>query len=352
MNYFQGKNGPYIIAEIGGNHEGNMEYARKLTCLAAESGADAVKFQIYTGDSLVNPLLDPDRNKHFKKFELTPEQYIELALLCRKLNVAFMASVWDINAFHYIDPYIGIYKIGSGDLTAFNLLKKAVATGKPLILSTGLATGDEVLASIAFIRQIDSSYITDKKVAILQCTAMYPIPDGDANLNVMHTLARQTGLPVGYSDHTVGMEALETAVAMGAQILEMHFTDTRENKTFRDHQVSATQNEIQQLIEKIKKTRLLQGGYEKKPAPSEIGTGHIHSFRRGVYPARDLRKDTIIQEEDLVTLRPCKGIAASFFYELIGKRLLVDVQKMQELSFDFFEFPALQSEEKSIVKSF
>ncbi len=140
MSYFNGKNNVYLIAEIGGNHEGDFEYAKKLTKLAAESGADAVKFQIYTGDSLVNAKYDPDRNEHFKKFELTKQQYIDLAKLCDELEITFMASVWDMNALNYIDSYIPIYKVGSGDLTAYNLIKKIVLTGKPIILSTGLAT--------------------------------------------------------------------------------------------------------------------------------------------------------------------------------------------------------------------
>ena len=221
MNHFRSKNEVYIIAEIGGNHEGNFEYAKELTKLAALSGADAVKFQVYTGDSLVNKRYDPTRNKHFKKFELSKEQYIELAELCDDLDITFMASVWDIDAFSYIDKYMPIYKVGSGDMTAYNLIKKMVLTVKPIILSTGLATFNEVKSVISFIESIDQRYIENKKLALLQCTSMYPIPDSDANLNVINTYIDKFDIPIGYSDHTVGMDAIEISVAMGAKIIEI-----------------------------------------------------------------------------------------------------------------------------------
>jgi len=337
MKYFEGKNGVFVIAEIGGNHEGNFEYAQRLTRLAADSGVDAIKFQIYSGDHLVNPLIDPDRNRHFKKFQLTRDQFIDLAKLCRQLDVIFMASVWDIDALSYIDEFMPIYKIGSGDLTAYSTIKRIAEIGKPIILSTGLADLEEVLHTMEFIYSIDPSYRVERKLALLQCTSMYPIPDEDANLNVMLTLREKTGLPVGYSDHTIGVTAVETAVAMGAEIIEIHFTDRREGKTFRDHFVSLTKTEIQMLIEKIQKIKKLQGGFDKTPTRAEIESNHVISFRRGLYPARNLKAGEVIREEDIVTLRPCIGLGAELFYEIIGRKLKVDVEKYQILSKECFE---------------
>jgi len=336
MKYFQGKNGVFIIAEIGGNHEGNFEYAQKLTRLAAESGADAVKFQIYSGDHLVNPLVDPEQNRHFKKFQLTKDQYIDLAKLCGQLGVTFMASVWDIDALTYIDEFMPIYKIGSGDLTAYNIIKKIAQSGKPIILSTGLANLEEVINTLSFIFSVNPTYQDEKKLALLQCTSMYPIPDEDANLNVMLTLRQRTGLPVGYSDHTVGTTAVETAVAMGAEIIEVHFTDNREGKTFRDHAISLAKEEVQMLVKKIQKIIKLQGSFDKTPTRSEMESNHVASFRRGVYPGRDLKAGEILKEEDLVTLRPCTGVGADFFFEIVGKKLLVEVRKGQILSLEYF----------------
>jgi len=331
MNHFKSKNDVYIIAEIGGNHEGDFEYAKKLTNLAIESGVDAIKYQIYTGDSLVNSKYDPDRNKHFKKFELTKEQYLYLAKMCKEANVTFMASVWDVEAFDWIDKYMPIYKVGSGDMTAYNLIKKMVLTGKPIILSTGLATLDEVKDVVKFVESIDKSYISEKKLALLQCTSMYPIPDEDANLNVILTYKKEFNLTIGYSDHTIGMEAVEIAVAMGAEIIEVHFTDSRENKTFRDHKVSATKDEIQALIKKIKKIKTLQGSFDKKPTKSEIESGHVKSFRRGIYAKHDIKKAKIINEEDLITLRPLVGIGAEEFYNIIETKAKKDFEKLESL---------------------
>ncbi|MDD3477241.1 MAG: N-acetylneuraminate synthase family protein [Sulfurimonas sp.] len=335
MNHFKSKNDIYLIAEIGGNHEGDFEYAKKLTKLAAQSGADAVKFQIYTGDSLVNPKYDPDRNKHFKKFQLTQEQYVELAELCQELDITFMASVWDVDAFGYIDKYMPIYKVGSGDMTAYNLIKKMVHTGKPIILSSGLATFEEVKNVVSFIESIDSSYIAEKKLALLQCTSMYPIPFEDANLNVMMTYKENFDIPIGYSDHTTDMDAIEIAVAMGAEIIEVHFTDSREGKEFRDHKVSATKDEIQALIKKIKKIKTLQGSFEKKPTKSEIESGHTNSFRRGIYAKRELQAGETIQEEDLITLRPLVGIGADKFYDMVGKKISDNIEALESLKSKF-----------------
>ncbi|MCO4783742.1 MAG: N-acetylneuraminate synthase family protein [Candidatus Cloacimonetes bacterium] len=331
MSHFVGKNPVYIIAEIGGNHEGDFEYAKKLTRLAAESGADAVKFQIYTGDSLVNAKYDPTRNKHFKNFELSEEKYIELAKLCEDLGITFMASVWDMEAFSWIDPYIPIYKVGSGDLTAYPLLKKMVLTGKPMILSTGLSTFEEVQDAVDFINSVDPKFVEEQKLSILQCTSMYPIPYEDANLNVMCTYMEEFDLPIGYSDHTVGMEAIETAIVMGAEIIEVHFTDCREGKVFRDHKVSATCSEIQELIKKIDRINTLKGSYEKKPTPSEINAKHVDSFRRGVFVTRDIKQGETLTESDLITLRPNIGTGAENFYKLIGTKVSENLDKLSKI---------------------
>ena len=156
-DFWKGKNGPFLVAEMGGNHEGDFEYAKHLTCLACESGVDAVKFQIYSGDKLVSNEVDPDRNKHFKKFELSQDQYIELAEICSSKNVLFTASVWDLESIDWINPYMDFYKIGSGDLTAYPLIKKISLISKPIIISTGLSTYKEVSESVSFIRSTNKS---------------------------------------------------------------------------------------------------------------------------------------------------------------------------------------------------
>jgi len=334
---WSGKHGVYLIAEIGGNHEGDFQYAQRLAQLACDSGVDAVKFQIYTGDTLVSRVESPERNAHFKRFELFPEQYISLAKQCREQGVTFTASVWDMSALEWIDPYMEFYKIGSGDLTAYPLLKRIASIGKPIVLSTGLSTLDEVRESVAYIQSHDSRYQRREYLAILQCTSMYPIPDKDANLRVLDLFRKEFRLTIGYSDHTIGSDAVETAVAMGADIVEVHFTDTREGKLFRDHQVSFTSDEIKRLIERITKIKTLQGDAEKAPSPSEIEAGHIESFRRAVYPIRDLAAGTILTRDDLTVLRPDHGIDARDYDQVIGRALLRDVKAYQKLDWTDFD---------------
>jgi len=281
---FKGKHGPLLLAEIGGNHEGDFEYAKKLTKLAIESDVDYIKFQLYSADNIVNPVESPDKNKHFKKFELSKGQYIELAKMCLDNNVKFLASVWDESMLEWIDPYMSVYKIGSGDLTAYCLLKKIAGLKKPIILSTGLSKLNEVIDSVNYIQSLDKFYKNPDNLALLQCTSMYPITFEDANLNVMRKYFEKTGLTIGYSDHTIGSKALEVAFAMGANILEFHFTDTRKGKEFRDHKVSLTKPEVKRLISNIKDIKKLKGSSLKKPL--EVEGNHRTTFRRGVYPIR------------------------------------------------------------------
>lgn len=335
MHIWQGKHGPLLIAEIGGNHEGNFKYAQRLTQLACESGVDVIKFQIYTGDTLVNKIEDTKRNKHFKKFELTPDQYIKLAKQCKSNNVLFCASVWDPSAFEWIDPYIPFYKIGSGDITAYPILDIVTSYGKPIILSTGLSTMEEIAETVKYIRTSNSRYLRDDSIALLQCTSMYPIPSEEANLKVMLEFKKRFNLVVGYSDHTIGSTAVETAIAMGAEIVEFHFTDNREGKTFRDHQVSFTKDEVLQLKEKIDIINSLKGDGIKKPLESEIKSGHINSFRRGIYLSRDIKKGEIIEKRDIVALRPNHGISSKDFDKVFGKRVNRDIKKYQRLSHEF-----------------
>ncbi|MCG8577492.1 MAG: N-acetylneuraminate synthase family protein [Flavobacteriales bacterium] len=329
MSNWKGKHGPLLIAEIGGNHEGDFEYAKKLTQLAIESDVDYVKFQLYSGDTLVSSHENPDRNKHFKKFELSHERYIELAQMCQAGGTKFMASVWDPEYFDWIDPYMDIYKIGSGDLTAYPVLKKTAQLGKPIIISTGLAELAEVKEAVEYIQQCNSLYKDPEYLSVLQCTSMYPIPFSDANLNVMESFKAETGLVVGYSDHTEGSYALEIAVAMGAQILEFHFTDSREGKSFRDHKVSLTKDEVIALTQRIKEIQELQGDANKRPL--EVEGDHVRTFRRAVYPKQDLAAGTVLKEEHLITLRPNHGIDARHFDDVIGKELTENVVAHQKL---------------------
>lgn len=335
--HFDSKTNPvFFIAEIGGNHEGDFDYARRLAALAIESGVDAIKFQLYSGDTLVSRVESPERNKHFKRFELAKTQYLQLARMCNDAGVEFMASVWGSEMLDWIDPYIPIHKVGSGDLTCYPLIRQLVATGKPIILSTGLATLAEITDAVGFIETLDKSYVTERKLAILQCNSAYPTPDGDANLDVIATFRNTFGLPIGYSDHTIGTEAIEVAVAMGATIIEAHFTDTREGKTFRDHKVSLTRDEVRDLMLKLRRIRTLKGDSEKRVTPSEAIDGHPTSFRRSIYAKRDIAIGEALTMENMTVLRPAHGLPATDFDRLLGKTVMVAIAAHQLIREDDF----------------
>ena len=190
-----------------------------------------------------------------------------------------------------------------------------------------------------YLESIDYFYTKPENLAVLQCTSMYPIRPEDAHLNVMKHFKEKYNWTVGYSDHTEGTFALEIATAMGAEILEFHFTDTRLGKSFRDHKVSLTCKEVQALKKRISEIKQLQGNSVKKPLPIEIENGHHTSFRRAVYPLRDIKKGEILNENNLTVLRPCTGIDAREFDQLIGCKILKDVKKHEKLNWETIAKP-------------
>ena len=294
----------------------------------SSSGADAIKFQLYGGDRLVSSVSSPDRNAHFKKFELAREQHVALAERVRAAGRHYMASVWDTEILEWIDPYIEIHKVGSGDLTCYPMLAALAGTGKPIILSTGLSSLDEIRGAIEFIDTQDASYAREGKLALLQCTSAYPTPDEAANLRAITTLSATFLLPVGYSDHTVGTEAIELAYALGARIFEKHFTDARAGKTFRDHKVSLTADEVHGLLARLRRDEILLGSAEKSLTPAEAEAGHWVSFRRGLHAGKRIEAGEALTSENVVALRPCVGLCASQFYQVLGRRAANPIERL------------------------
>ena len=323
---FTSKRNPvFFIAEIGGNHEGDFEYAKKLTDLAIKSGADAVKFQFYTGDSLVSKKESPDRNAHFKKFELSDAQNLELIKIVNNGDALPMASVWNESMLEWANSSLPIHKVGSGDLTCYPMLALLAKTNKPIILSTGLSSMKEVANAVSYIEKCNPTYISEQKLALLQCTSSYPTPDEDANIGAMLSLKSEFGLPVGYSDHTLGSNAIEVAVSAGAEIIEKHFTDSREGKAFRDHLIALTKDEVQETLDRMQHMKLLLGEGKKVLTKSEEEAQHHISFRRSIYFSRDMKAGEKISLEDLDFLRPMHGMCASKFEDVIGKTILRDI---------------------------
>jgi N,N'-diacetyllegionaminate synthase len=315
---FKGKYGPLLIAEIGGNHEGNFDIAIKQTKLAIHSGCDVVKYQMYRGESLVNPKEDYKRFKHFQKFELSKAQYIKLAKICKKNKVIFSASIWDIKMIEWVDNYLKFYKIGSGDLTAFPILDEFARRKKPIILSTGLSNLKEVKATVNFLRKKSNFYKNKNNIVIMQCTSSYPSEDNELNLNVIDNYKSEFNYVIGYSDHSIGNLALLIAYIKGAQVLEFHFTDNK-NKVFRDHKISLDSEDLKKLIIEIKKINQMLGKYKKVPTKNEVKSGHIKSFRRSLYLKEDIKKGEIINLKNLVALRPEHSTKPVYFEKFINK---------------------------------
>lgn len=334
--HFKGKYGPLLIAEIGGNHEGDFDYAKKLVNLACNTEVDVIKLQVYFPETLVNKFIDPDRYNHFKKFTLTKEQHIQLAEICLKHDKKYLASVWDIEAYNWIDEYSDFYKIGSGDFTAFQLIDATIKKKKPIIISTGLSDILDIDQVVSYIISRDKSYEDENMLALLQCTSMYPIPENEVNLNVMDLYRSKYGVSIGYSDHTKDIEALYVSVIKGAQILEFHYTDNKNNTTFRDHKVSLDNFDIDKLIEKIKRYESILGSKIKKPTKSEIKNNHVESFRRALFFKKDMRINQIVKPDDIISLRPNVGIDARFYHDLIGRKLKRNVKKLSKLNFKMF----------------
>tara|TARA_B110000003_G_C16579460_1_gene507493 strand:- start:111 stop:1148 length:1038 start_codon:yes stop_codon:yes gene_type:complete len=326
------RNPTFFIAEIGGNHEGDFEYAKKLTDLAIKSGADAVKFQFYTGDSLVSKKESPDRNAHFKRFELSDAQNLELIKIVNDGDAIPMASVWNESMLKWANSSLPIHKVGSGDLTCYPMLALLAKTNKPIILSTGLSSMQEVSNAVSYIEKCNSTYISERKLALLQCTSSYPTPDEDANIGAMLSLKSEFGLPVGYSDHTLGSNAIEVAVSAGAEIIEKHFTDSREGKAFRDHLIALTKDEVQETLDRMQHMKLLLGEGKKVLTKSEEEAEHHISFRRSIYASSSIKIGEVLTKDNLTVLRPFHGICASRFDDILGCIATRDIDTYEVLN--------------------
>ena len=328
-SFFGSRKTVYKIAEIGGNHEGNYDEALRLTQLAIDCNVDAIKFQIYSGGTLVNKNIDEQRHAHFKKFELSVDEYKSLSLICASNDIAFLASVWDQELFDTFIPDMPLIKIGSGDANCFPFIEKLMFFQKPLLISTGLCSLDEVDEIVNFVDSVDPCFRQQNLLCLLQCTSMYPIPFEEANLSVVDLYRNRYGVPVGYSDHTVGTIALELAISRGVDVIEFHFTDSRISRTFRDHQVSLLPSEVLQLNDYEFKVNELMGTQQKNPTRSEEASGHLTSFRRSVYASRTILKGQRITNDDLILLRPSVDSSLKYYYSIIGSIALSDIYPLE-----------------------
>lgn len=317
----------FIIAEAGVNHNGDINLAKKLIDAAAAAGADAVKFQTFNTDNEVSKFApkaeyqlettDEDESQYemIKKLELSREDHLVLMDYCKASSIKFLSSPFENDAIDLLAELgLDIMKIPSGEITNFPFMKKIGALNKKVIMSTGMATIGEVEQAIDILTENG----TDReKITLLHCNTEYPTPYEDVNLRAMVTLADSFKLPVGYSDHTKGIEIPLAAVAMGAVVIEKHFTL---DKTMEgpDHKASLEPGELSEMVKAIRNVETALGTGIKKPSKSE--KKNIAIARKSIVALCDIKAGEVFTEENVTTKRPGSGVNPMDWNFVLGRK--------------------------------
>ncbi|MCC6345836.1 MAG: N-acetylneuraminate synthase family protein [Nitrospirales bacterium] len=318
--------GIFIIAEIGANHEGNFDAAVQLIKAAKEAGADAVKFQTYRADKIVT-WTETQRFQHFRRLELTDDEFIRLAAIAAQEDIIFLSTPFDIQSADLLDPLVPAFKIASGDLTCHPLLRHIAAKGKPVLLSTGMADEAEIESALRIIEGEGN-----REVVLLHCVSSYPTAPGEANLLAIRALAKRFDKPAGYSDHTLGILACVASAAMGARVIEKHFTLDKTRTTFRDHQLSADPADLRALVAQVREVeRMLGSGALALGAAEE---GNVFSMRRSIAALVTIPAGTPLSRDVLTFLRPGTGVAVEKVERVIGKTAKRDIPQGALLSWE------------------
>lgn len=330
----------YIIAEIGVNHNGSREIAVETIKQAKQSGADAVKFQLFQADCLASddaPLVtyqktgqNKNQKEMLKQLELTKDDFLYLYEFCLQEGIEFLATPFDVESAIFLKKLgVNAFKVSSGDLTNYPLLITLKSFQKPVLLSTGMSTLQE-------IKQVMNELALQNDPLILfHCTSSYPAPYTDLHLQAIDLLQKEFDTIIGYSDHSLGIEVPIAAVALGYKLVEKHFTL---NKNFPgpDHRVSLEPSEFKQMVQSIRNVEKALGMRIKTVTASELETKQF--TRRSLYVAKDLPKGHMLTKDDLQSLRPLSQIPASDFMKVIGKTLCKNKQKGEPLKWsDFHE---------------
>ena len=320
-----------IIAEAGVNHNGSLKMAKRLVDVAHECGADIIKFQTARLDSLVsdaaqmadyqkkNTGTEESQKEMLKRLLLSFEEFIELAEYCKEVGITFLSTPFDIESVHFLNNMQNIWKVPSGEITNYPYLVEIAKTGKDVILSTGMADMNDIETAIRVLRDNGSGNIT-----ILHCTTEYPTPIQDVNLNAMKTLRDRFGCPVGYSDHTQGIEIDLAAAALGAVVIEKHFTLDR-NLPGPDHKASLEPKELEAMVKGVRKIELAMGSSDKNPSASELKNREV--ARKSIVAKRAIKVGETLTEENLTTKRPGTGISPMKWLEVLGTKAIRDFEE-------------------------
>ena len=332
-----------IIAEAGVNHNGDLKQAKKLIDAAALAKVDYVKFQTFKAEKIVSPDAKKaeyqsknnagENNSQFemlKKLELSDEDHLELIEYCKKKEVKFFSTAFDVDGIDYLDSLgFDIFKIPSGEITNYPYLKRTAEKGKPIILSTGMSNIREIEEAVNVLIQFGSK---KDNITILHCNTEYPTPMIDVNLKAMLTIGKYIDTKIGYSDHTLGIEVPIAAVALGATVIEKHFTLDR-TLPGPDHRASLEPDELKEMVSTIRNIeKAISGNGEKKPSNSD--TRNTSIARKSIHLNTNLTKRSVISEEDIIALRPATGISPMKWNDVIGKVLVNDKDKFYKLKWE------------------
>ncbi|WP_424984234.1 N-acetylneuraminate synthase [Maritalea sp. S77] len=346
----------YIIAEAGVNHNGSERLAKMLIEGAANAGADAIKFQTFSAEKLAGKNApkaqyqqdttgEGSQFEMLKALEFDNATFERLIVHSKQCGIEFLSTPFDIDAAKFlVEAGMKRIKVPSGELINHKFLRELATFGKPMILSTGMATSGEIHEAVAVVKGVleDSGLTTPlaEFCTILHCTSNYPTALGDVNLLALQTIAKQTGLPVGYSDHTQGTLVSVGAVALGASIIEKHFTLDR-NMEGPDHQSSLELPELTQMVDQIRDIERALGSDVKQPTQSEIEMRML--ARRSIKAKRNLEAGEILDETMIDILRPADGIEPKYFDAVVGRTLLSSVAAGESLQWDNLSGPILDA---------
>lgn len=316
----------FIIAEAGVNHNGSIEIAKNLIDIAKDANVDAIKFQTFIAESIVSKNAqkaeyqksttgnEGTQFEMIKKLELSFNQFIELNNYCKKREILFLSTPFDLASINFLESLdLSIFKIPSGEITNYPYLRTIAKIGKPVVMSTGMSTLNEIEQAM---QVLESNGLLRNQISLLHCNTEYPTPYRDVNLLAIHALQKHFGVEVGYSDHTQGIEVSIAAVALGAKIIEKHFTLDK-NMAGPDHQASLNPLELNEMVSAIRNIEIAMGDGEKRPSESEIKNKII--ARKSIVASCNIKKGMVFTEENITTKRPGNGISPMLWEKIIGE---------------------------------
>ena len=330
-----------IIAEAGVNHNGSIKLAKELIDVAAEAGADYVKFQTFKADKIVSPKAKKatyqventnesgTQLEMLQKLELDEDAHHHLIEYCSKKSIKFLSTGFDIESLEMLNALgIDVFKVPSGEITNLPYIEKLISFGKPIILSTGMCTLQEVRDTFDVIIK---NGVSKEEITILHCNTEYPTPFKDVNLNAMSSIQSEFDVRIGYSDHTLGIEVPIAAVAMGAVCVEKHFTLDR-NMKGPDHKASLEPNELKNMVQSIRNIEIALGDGIKKPSESE--QKNISIARKSIHINKELKAGHVLSVEDFIMLRPANGLSPMTYKGLVGRMITCDISINHQLKLD------------------